>query len=321
MAGTDSMEPLERLLNLVALLLETERPLTFEEIRDTLEAYAGDNVDSAKRKFERDKDVLREYGVPLVMADTDVWGVEQGYRIPPDEYYLAEIDFSPEEITALYLAAQTGTERNAAEQGVRKLLYGSDGGVLLGLSGGPLVAGSDTRSDRVLAAARAADERRHVRFDYRTSQGAASTREVDAYGVVFRGGHWYLVGHDRERGEVRAFRLSRCTSDLLDAGEGSAPPDGFRAAAHVDAGPWVATGDDRVRVAFGPAAAVRALGALRGATEEGVTDDGRTVVSIPSADEGATAALILEYGPDAEVLDPPSLREEVVRRLEAIADA
>jgi proteasome accessory factor B len=321
MAGADSMEPLERLLNLVGLLLETERPLTFDEIRDTLDAYGGDNVDSAKRKFERDKDVLREYGVPLVMEDTDVWGVEQGYRIPRAEYYLAEIAFTPEEITALYLAAQTGTERTAAEQGVRKLLYGSDGGVLLGLSGGPLVAGSDTRSDRVLAAADAADGRRHVRFGYRTAQGSLSTREVDAFGVVFRGGHWYLVGHDRERGEIRAFRLSRCVTDLEDVGDGSEAPEGFRAADHVDAGPWVATGDDRVRVAFGPAAAVRALGALRGASSEGTLDDGRTVVSIPSADEGATAALILEYGPDAEVLDPASLREEIVRRLEAIADA
>ena len=56
------MEPLERLLNLVGLLLETRVPLTFEQIRETLEPYRQENVDSAKRMFERDKDVLREYG-------------------------------------------------------------------------------------------------------------------------------------------------------------------------------------------------------------------------------------------------------------------
>ena len=321
MPGDDSMEPLERLLNLVGLLLETDRPLTFDEIREMLDAYSGDNVESAKRKFERDKDVLREYGVPLVMADTDVWGVEQGYQIPRDEYYLAEIQFTPDEVTALYLAAQTGTEETVAEQGVRKLLYGSDGGVLLGLAGGPLVAGSDTRGDRVLAAADAADARRRVRFGYRTSQGVVSTRDVDAYGVVFRGGHWYLVGLDREREEIRAFRLSRCTSELEDAGAGSQPPEGFRAVEHVAAGPWVPSGDERVSVAFGPAAAVRALGAFVGAVVERTLDDGRSVLSIPSADEGALAALILEYGPDAEVLAPASLRSEIVRRLEAFVDA
>jgi proteasome accessory factor B len=321
MPGDDTMEPLERLLNLVALLLDSAHPLTFEQIREMLDAYGGDNLESAKRKFERDKDVLREYGVPLVMMDTDAWGVEQGYTIPRDEYYLAEIAFEPDEITALYLAAQTGTETTAAEQGVRKLIYGSDGGVLLGLAGGPLVAGSDTRSDRVLAAADAADGRRRVAFGYRTSQGSVSERDVDAYAVVFRGGHWYLVGHDHERDEVRAFRLSRCTSELRDLGDGAAPPDGFRAADHVAAGPWVPSGDERAVVAFSAAAAVRALGAFAGATTERVQGDGRIVVSFPSADEGAVAALILEYGPEAEVLEPEGLRAEVIRRLEVIADA
>src|SRR6266480_4286173 len=86
----EGMEPLERLLNLVGLLLETERPMTFEEIRRTLPAYGGDNLDSAKRKFERDKDILREYGVPLEMSATDVWDVEQGYTILKDRYYRSE---------------------------------------------------------------------------------------------------------------------------------------------------------------------------------------------------------------------------------------
>jgi proteasome accessory factor B len=148
-----------------------------------------------------------------------------------------------------------------------------------------------------------------------------STRDVDAYGVVFRGGHWYLVGFDREREELRAFRLSRCTSEPEDIGEGSTPPDGFRAADHVAAGPWVASGDDRVSVAFSAAAAVRALGAFVGSTMESTLDDGRVLLSIPSADEGVMAALILEYGPDAQVLEPAGLRDEVVRRLEGIVRA
>ena len=58
------MEPLERLLNLVGLLLETRTPLTFEQIRETLEPYRQEKVDSAKRMFERDKDILRDYACP-----------------------------------------------------------------------------------------------------------------------------------------------------------------------------------------------------------------------------------------------------------------
>src|SRR5881396_3477108 len=171
MSVDEGMEPLERLLNLVGLLLETEHPMTFEEIR-------------------------REYGVPLEMAATDVWDVEQGYTIPKERYYLPEIAFTPEEVTALFVASQSASEETAAAQGVRKLLYGADGGVLAGAETGPLVAGSDTRGARVIAAAGAASARRRIRFGYRTSQGATSDRDVDAYGVVFRGGHWYLVGRD-----------------------------------------------------------------------------------------------------------------------------
>ena len=98
MSAADPIDPLERLLNLVGLLLETTRPLTFDEIAERMEGYGGDVRDSSKRKFERDKDTLREYGVPIELVDTDVWATEQGYRIRKEAYYLPEISFTPEEI-------------------------------------------------------------------------------------------------------------------------------------------------------------------------------------------------------------------------------
>jgi proteasome accessory factor B len=77
------MHPLERLVNLVALLLESRRPLTFEQIRAKMpEGYGQDDVQSAKRMFERDKDVLRDVGVPIEVIATDAWDVEHGYAIP-----------------------------------------------------------------------------------------------------------------------------------------------------------------------------------------------------------------------------------------------
>ena len=157
------MEPLERLLNLVGLLLETRVPLTCEQIRDTLEPYRQENVDSAKRMFERDKDVLREYGVPLRLVDVDAWGTEQGYLIPKDEYYLPEIAFTDEELGALLVAAQgIRDDTPATNQAVRKLLYGADGGVLRGLAGGPLASGSDARGALVMSAVEAAQGREPI---------------------------------------------------------------------------------------------------------------------------------------------------------------
>ena len=318
MPGPDTMEPLERLLNLVGLLLETPTPLTFDQIRETLDAYQGDNLDSIKRKFERDKDMLRAYGVPLEMTGTDAWDVEQGYIIRKDRYYLPDIAFTPEEITALYLAAQSGSATAEAVTGVRKLLYGAEGGVLAGSGGGPLAMQSDTDQDRLMAAASAASDRHAVRFGYRTAQGATSERTVDAFGVVFRTGRWYLVGHDRERDAVRAFRLSRVITELTDAGAGIDPPEGFVAIDHIDAAPRGATDLPVARVAFTPEAAVLAEGNIAGALRERVRADGWVVLQLPAADPDTLGPLVLGYGPEAEVLEPPTLRADVITRLEAV---
>jgi len=312
------MEPLERLLNLVGLLLETKRPLTFEEIRSAMpEAYGGDNVDSAKRKFERDKDALRHYEIPLEMRDLDAWGTDQGYVIPKEMYYLSEIEFAPEEIAALFIAAQTGGEDPIAERAVHKLLYGADGGVLTGLSSGRLAAGSDAPSPTLLAAADATSRQRRVRFGYRTSEGRFSERDVDAFGMVCRGGHWYLVGLDHDRDAIRAFRLSRVTTDLQDAGEGSAPPEGFRAADHAVAGsPGVGELSERAMVAFSPPVAWWAAAGVHDATTS-TREDGWIEVSIPIEDQASLVNWVLGFGPDAEALAPEPLRADVVRRLEA----
>jgi proteasome accessory factor B len=318
MTGEERMEPLERLLNLVGLLLETSTPLTFEQIRETLDAYRADKVDSAKRMFERDKDQLREFGIPLQLVDTDVWGTEQGYIIPKDEYYLPEIAFTPEELGALLVAAQSGGENTRAEQAARKLLYGADGGVLAGLAGGPLASGSDARSTLVMECADAAQRRRRVAFGYRTSQGHASQRRVDAYAMVFRGGHWYLVGHDSDRDDVRAFRLSRFTGDLDDLGDGDEPPEGFRAADHVQAGPWATTAAEHAEIAFSPRVAWWAEGSFAGARRTREGEDGWVVVDVPMADPGLLASLVLQFGPEAVVRAPDSLRDEIVDRLEAV---
>ena len=204
---------------------------------------------------------------------------------------------------------------------MRKLVYGADGGALAGLSGGPLASGSDARGALVMAVADAVDGNRRVRFDYRTSQGQASEREVDAFAMVYRGGHWYLVGHDTDRDDIRAFRLSRFTGELHDTGEGRPTPPGFRAADHVEAGPWAAASEDRARVAFAPEAAWSAAGALAGAVAGATRPDGWTEFEIPMADEAVLASLVLQFGPDAEALEPPTLRAAVLGRLEEAVHA
>jgi proteasome accessory factor B len=314
------MHPLERLVNLVALLLESPRPLTFDQIRDAMpEAYAQQEAATAKRMFERDKDILRDIGVPIEVGATDAWDVEQGYTIPKDRYYLPDIDLTPEEISALFVAARASGEDATAEQAVRKLLSGA-GGVFLGAAtGAPFAAEGAALDARLLAAADAIGDRASIRFTYRTSRGAESERHLDPYGLVVRGGQWYVVGLDREREEIRSFRLSRMVGRLDRAGDASPPPDGFTASEHVASGPW-GPGEPRehVVVAFSPDVAWWATSGLDGVETIETRSDGWLVQRVPTAPGDGIVSWVLSFGPDAELVQPAELRAELVRRLEVL---
>jgi proteasome accessory factor B len=310
------MHPLERLVNLVALLLESRTPLTFDQIRDKLaEGYGHQDVSSAKRMFERDKDILRDIGVPIEVVSTDAWDVEQGYTIDKDRYYLPEIAFTPEEISALFVAVRSAGDVSA-EDAVRKLLSGVDRGILGGLGAPALMSEADPN---LPVAAEAVAENRRVRFGYRTSRGDRSERIVDAFGLAVRGGHWYLVGLDADRGEVRSFRLSRVSGALELDGEGTPPPEGFRAADHVWGGPSDAEEPTiTATVAFAPQVAWWASRGVREAQTLRTRADGWIEVRMPWPHGEQLVSWVLSFGPDAEVVEPAEVRAEVLERIEAI---
>jgi proteasome accessory factor B len=312
------MHPLERLLNLVALLLETNRPLTFEEIRTTLQAYDQEDRASAKRQFERDKDTLRQIGIPVETVPTDAWEVEEGYRIDKQRYELPDLSLEPEQAAALFVAAHG--EGGEAAQAFRKLALGADAGLLAAVDEGPPTSGVDASGPRLPQVAEAVSGRRRVRFRYRPVSGEEEERDVDAWALLFRAGAWYLVGGDRRRGEPRSFRLSRVVSDLRDAGEGRPPPQGFRAADHLTAGPWgLREPEATAIVAFSPKVSWWAVGGLPGARTVGTRPDGWTEAHVPVGD--AFVSWVLSFGDDAQVVSPPALRDEVVRALEAVRAA
>jgi len=312
------MHPVERLLNLTALLLEARRPLTFSDIRERIPAYQQGEVTAAKRMFERDKDLLRDAGIPVELTPTDAFQVEEGYTIPKERYYLPDIDFTPEELSALFVAAHTPAADGEAEQAALKLQAASEGS-LGGDVSGPLTAGPDLAAPRLLQAAEATLGRRSVRFRYRPSAGEPGERHIDPYALVWRGGHWYVVGLDRGRGEPRSFRLSRITSDLADAGAGSPPPQGFDARAELRAGPWgIGEPAGEAHVAFSPEVAWWATRGIPGARALGDRDDGWVEAAVPGGASESLASWVLSFGPDAEAVAPEELRREVVARLEAI---
>src|SRR5438477_328090 len=102
MAGSDKIE---RLLNLVSLLLDTRRPLSVNEIREKIPSYGDHSDDAFHRMFERDKNDVRDLGFVIDQEDIDAWG-ETGYRIRRSQALLDDPGFRPDELAALSLAAQ-----------------------------------------------------------------------------------------------------------------------------------------------------------------------------------------------------------------------
>src|SRR5258706_414638 len=102
MAGSDKIE---RLFNLVSLLLDTRRPLSVKDIREKIPSYADHTDDAFHRMFERDKNDIRDLGFVIEQEDIDAWG-ETGYRIRRQEAMLDDPGVAPDEMAALSLAAQ-----------------------------------------------------------------------------------------------------------------------------------------------------------------------------------------------------------------------
>ncbi|MEV4257804.1 WYL domain-containing protein [Spirillospora sp. NPDC049652] len=314
----------ERLLNLVVCLLATRRYLTAEQIRRAVPGYP-DGDEAFKRMFERDKEELRELGVPLeVGSDASGGGGEEiGYRIPPQAYELPEIRLSPDEAAVLGLAARVWQRASMADAASGALLKLRAAGVETDV---PTAVGVEPRVDTGDPAFaplwEAVRDGRPVTFEY---QGVGRThgarRHLEPWGVVSRRGRWYVVGHDRDRGEPRVFRLSRIT--------GAVRPDGPAGSVVVPAGADVrAIAFDRDDQAAEPRPArVRlragaAQGPRRWARDVRPVGDGAwDEAELTFRDVDRFAPYLARFAADVVVLDPPDLRDAVIGHLKAVLAA
>jgi proteasome accessory factor B len=169
----------------------------------------------------------------------------------------------------------------------------------------------------------AIDSRQAVQFPHRPSRSEPyTTRTVEPWGVVTHKGRWYLVGHDRDRDATRVFRLSRIGAEVTPIGPVGAVtrPEGVDlrkiVAEKVTEAP---TGvHAQVWVADGRATALRRAGKSLGPRRLAGRDGEVIELDIGSSDR--LVRDITGYGADAVVLEPPSLRDDVLSRLRAQAD-
>ncbi|MFT3855764.1 MAG: WYL domain-containing protein [Ilumatobacteraceae bacterium] len=302
-------DALERVTNLLALLLETREPLTLEQIAGELDAYPS-GPSALRGAFERDKAVLRDIGVPI---ETEVLSGQQagrtGYRIDRERYELAGLTLTTEERQALQLAV-AAIRSGDARFGLLKL-----GGSVAGDA--PVVANVPAL-DALPALREAAAARAVVRFDYR-----GEARELEPYALLLREGFWYVIGHDRRRADRRTFRVDRIDGDVL-AGEPGAfeRPAGFDARAAFPSDPKEL--GDEAATARVLVDAARARFVVDEVGEDAVVArhaDGAVELDVACANLDAFRSWVLGLGAHAEVLGPPAACAAIVDWLRALAGA
>jgi proteasome accessory factor B len=258
---------LQRWVDLLAAMLSRAYPATFEELQREVPAYAAGQGASLMRMFERDKDELRAFGVPIETVTTSD-GAQSAYRLRRQDFYLpfiamatsgpaaarsakaaegyrmlAQLAFEPDELHAVAAAAarvrQLGDPSLAtdADQAMRKLAFDLPPDALRESSDERVLA--EPVDDKVFSVlARALLDRKVVTFDYHSmSSDETQNREAEPYGLAFLGSHWYLVARDRMRGELRTFRVSRISRLVPNRARAQTPdyevPGTFKLAEHA----------------------------------------------------------------------------------------
>lgn len=345
----------ERILNLIAVLLRAEEPVPISSILGKVTGYDDKATrESLMRRFERDKKVLRDMGIPVEHAVGGAFGVD-GYIIPRQAYFLDELQLpadSGQLLRALFAWAHAGG--GELSEDLRSALVKLGYFVEEGEEQPParateaLEPGATPKAGQAGAAAaqdvganlellsEAVLHRRRVRLRYHSlGRDEVAERHVQPYGLGFAGqawnrGAWYLVGHCELRKDLRVFKVKRILGRAAFArpqgdGDEYEIPAGFRVREHLGRTRWEY--QDLVSALSGPDANPRFTARVR--FEAAIAPEVRS--HVPSArlvarDEAwetlefdvhrrrPFVRFLLRYVPRFQVVDPPDL-EEAVREL------
>jgi proteasome accessory factor B len=308
-----SMSKLERLLNLTAVLLDTDRPLTAEAIRTRVEGYP-EALASFRRSFERDKEDLRSLGIPLRVER--VPGVDppvDGYRIAPDDYYLPDPGLDSDELAALHLASMAVQVEGLGE---REALWKLGG--LVDNDAGAVASAvvSMPTNPALVPLFECVTRHQTVRFGYNDER-----RTVDPWRLEFQRGRWYLMGFDRDRDAERNFRLDRIDGAVEAIGEPGDASLPQRSRPDRVLQPWEIGESEPTMVRLLVDNARVAWARQQFGTDVLVEDheDGGAVFSVPVVMWDAFRSLVFEFLEHAEVLEPAELRTDIIAHLEDIA--
>ena len=288
-----------------------------------------EDLGCVRRTVYRDLDALMYAGFPVVSEKRDG---HVFYRFL-DSFGIGDVPFTPDEILALafgedLLRILEGTVfHDSVQSALTKIRAGLSPelsrfleqlGESFRVLPGPHKRYTDYRdtiqvlNDAVLA-------KRTLRMRYRTGRtGETATRQLDPYRVWYRSGGLYVVGFDHRSGEVRTFAVDRIRKLELTN-------ERFRVPESFDFDAWLGSSfgvinepATRVRIRFDRSWATYVEERTWHPSQSLKPGSGGSVEL--SMEVGGTEELrswILSFGSGAEVLEPESLRAEVLREIQA----
>ena len=320
----------ERLLNLVAFLLSSRSAVPFSRIKGRVAGYDDDATPEAlEKRFDRDKAELRALGVPIVYEPLDENG-EEGYRIPREQYFLPEVRLSVTEAAALavvqrYAQASPGDPlARPLRSALRKVLVDSPltGAAAASVTEQHMLGVRTEKAPGDLSAnlailTDAALRRRPVRFRYYgIGRDETTQREVEPYGLGWHEQHWYLVGRDKGRADVRQFRVDRVRGRArMLAGPAFDVPEDFDVADHVGRPAFrLRKGGkgERVTVELKDEIAFMTRDAMREGWKFRDLPKGGGLVEFDADDRAAAIRFVARYADRARLVSPEPLRREAI---------
>ncbi len=260
---------IQRWIDLLAALLARKYPVPLEELVRDVPGYAADqNKAALRRMFERDKDELRTFGIPIETVQS-AEGEVMGYRLDARHFYLpyltlrsegrpsqpkkvdrygyrslAMLTFEPDELAAVADAAARVRElgdpllAEHVDSAMRKLAC--DLPVDASASGSTQVvpARAKARPDVLARLGDALKRRKRVTFSYHTmGTDATGSRTVEPFGLFFLNQHWYLAGRAPDDETIKNYRLNRIGDVEVEAARPGSPdyeiPPSFDLRAHA----------------------------------------------------------------------------------------
>jgi proteasome accessory factor B len=307
----------ERLMNLIFALLVSRQYLTKEQIRESIADYRDSTPQAFDRKFERDKDELRELGITVEMGQNDKYfNDEPGYRIRRDEAELPDLELTREEAAVIGLATQVWEHAGLASESTTALVKLKAIGVDVDTSvlrmAEPKLSTDEPSFDAMWEAV---TRRIPVSFVYARPGQEPMERHLQPWGIISWHDRWYVGGFDLDRDQARIFRLSRVIGEVTSTGNPGSydVPDG--------------TDMKTIARALFPAppaeAAILHIRTGRGQSLRRIAERVTTIaddvdeVEVRYSSPWELASEVASHGPDVVVVSPQNVREAVIQRLRA----